>query len=63
MRFFRTLRKTENWFFMALVSMKISDTRPFFNPPRFPILPILPFLWEKSEHPLFSGKFPKLSYL
>ena len=31
--------------------MKISDTLPFLKQP--PILPTPPFLWEKSEPPLF----------
>ena len=38
--------------------MKIS-VPPFFKT-TLPILPTHPFLWEKSETPLFLGKFQKL---
>ena len=31
--------------------MKISDTKPFLKNKKPPILPIPPFLWEKSELP------------
>ena len=46
---------TQRKIILEKVSMKISDTHLFKN--KSPILATPPFLWEKSEPPLFSKIF------